>query len=585
VEPERGLVLVSRWVDGPDVNELIGRILAAHDTSASDPVASDPPGGAELAVRFGPSFQKVFPDDAALPNEFGERAEIMVARNEVEAIQLVLESPVDLSGVSVRVGSLVGPGGAVIPQENVEVRTVGLVNLLEPKVAGGRVGWHPDPLLPNQRLDLEAGVRQSWLVSVRTHAETLAGDYQGRLVIETEGETITRELAVRVWDVLIPATPTFKSTNFASWDLPRRLWPINQGYPPLDNAGRLERMLTLADLGYAYRLPPAVYLANGLSSWNQGGQGGTNYGFPTHDPVDANSGTFNAERTGRLIDYMLERGANHFFIAVTGNVWRPEAGSEARRSRLITYLREYRDYLRSRGLLDMAYVYNIDEPWHEGVVEARQTYALIRGRVGDDLRIMQNTNQPNAEIVPRLMGFFDVLNVNLGFHDSTDVDRYRELHPTELGEVWWNVNLWPEDHPNLFLEYPLIDARIIGPMSYAHGISGFEYWDMVWVPGIGAYHPIASDELRVEWDVDSRSLDGTLVYPAQDFDVYPSLRLASLRDGFEDFELLHLLADVDPGNPLLRVPIVEGTARFTQDPGEYLDFRRRVAEAILAATS
>jgi hypothetical protein len=393
---------------------------------------------------------------------------------------------------------------------------------------------------------------------------------------------VERELAVRVWDVEIPETPRFKTANFADWRLPGQMWPPDQGYPQLDDAARLSDMLRLADVGFAYRLPPTVFLANGLASWDRGGRGQTTYGFPTHDTAASGEPVFNAERTDRLIDYLLDHGANHFFIAVTSNVWRhsPDGG---RRDRLVAYLNDYREHLSTRGLLDRAYVYNIDEPWNDEVQEAKQTYTLIREQVGIDLRVMQNTNQNNPRIVPELLGFFDVLDINLGFHDVTDVAAYRGRHPEALGELWWNVNRWPDTHPNLFVEYPLIDARMIGPLSYVHDIDGFEYWGMMSEGGIGNYHPVAFDELKVEWDVDARSLDGTLVYPAEDREIYPSMRLASLRDGFEDLELLYVLEGVDPGHPLLEVPIVRGLAAFTQDAGEYLRFRESVAEAIVAA--
>ncbi|MFV1988827.1 MAG: glycoside hydrolase domain-containing protein, partial [Gemmatimonadota bacterium] len=590
VDPDHDIVLVSRWVDGPDVNELIGRILAAYDGGApAEGVRGAPLGegfdAAEgFAVGFGPSFKRVFSDE---PTGFGghydDRVEIELARNEVEGTQMILFPTEDVAGVAVRVEPLAGPGDAVISSEDIEIRTVGYVNLIESRSAGGRVGWHPDPLFPNQPVDLKRGVPQSFLVSVRTEVDTPPGDYFGALVIEAAGRSVRRELAVRVWDVVLPETPRFKTANFADWRLPGRMWPVSQGYPELDDEARLSHMLRLADLGFEYRLPPTVFLANGLSSWNEGGRGETTYGFPTHDDDGAGGQVFNPDRTDRLIDYMLERGANHFFLAVTSNVWRhsPDGG---RRDRLVAYLNDYRDHLRARGLLDLAYVYNIDEPWNEAVREAKQTYTLIRERVGPDLRVMQNTNQNNPRIVPQLLGFFDVLDINLGFHDVTDVAAYRSLHPGPLGELWWNVNRWPDTHPNLFVEYPLMDARIIGPLSYAYDIDGFEYWGMVWVDGIGNYRPVASDELRVPWEVDAHSLDGTLVYPAEDGEIYPSLRLASLRDGFEDLELLYVLESLNPEHPLLEVPIVQELDRFTRDPAEYLRFRRRVAEAIVATT-
>jgi len=549
-------------------------------SQAAEPVAE----AAGFTVGFTASFEKIFLEPPiGFTGNFDDRAEISLARGEVEAVQLVLFPEEDVAGVSIEVGELVGPGGATIPREGIEVRVVGYVNLLEAKTDGGRTGWHPDPLLPNQPVDLVAGTPQPYLIAVRAEPGTPPGIYEGPITIESAGGApVERVLAVTVWDVTLPSTPRFKTANLATWQLPATMWPRDQGFPDFDDDARMEHMLHVADLGFAYRLPPTVFLANGLTSWNRGGRGGTDYGFPTHDLTSDGRRVFNAKRTDRLLDYMLDRGANHFFLAVTSNVFRPPQGAPERQNRLVAYLRDYREHLRRRGLLDMAYVYNIDEPWDVAVDHAKQTYDLIHDRVGADVRVMQNTNQNNPTIVSDLLGHFDVLDINLGFFDVMGIDAYRHADPESLDEIWWNLNIWPDTHPNLFLEYPLVDARIVGPMSYAYGIDGFEYWQLLWPPGIGNYHPIARDERRVRWDVDRHSLDGTLIYPGVGYEIYPSMRLASLRDGFEDLELLYLLEDVAPDDPLLDVPIVEGLTEYTHEPGKLLDFRRQVAEAIAA---
>jgi len=579
IDPDHDLVMVSRWIDGPDVNELIGQVLAALGRAA-EPVAE----AAGFKVGFTASFEKIFLEPPiGFTGDFGDRAEVSLARGETEAVQLVLFPEEDVAGASIQVGGLVGPGGATIPREEIEVSVVGYVNLLEAKTEGGRTGWHPDPLLPNQPVDLAAGTPQPYLIAVRAEPGTPPGIYEGPITIESAaGASVERVFAATVWDVTLPSTPRFKTANLSTWRLPDTMWPRSLGFPEFDDETRMRHMLHVADLGFAYRLPPTVFLANGLTSFNGGGRGETDYGFPTHDLTGDGRRVFNAERTDRLLDYMLDRGANHFFLAVTSNVFRPPGNARARQDRLVAYLRDYRTHLRRRGLLDMAYVYNIDEPWGVAVEHAKQTYDLIRDRVGTDLRVMQNTNQNNRRIVGELLGHFDVLDINLGFYDVMWIDGYRKADPEALDEVWWNLNIWPDTHPNLFLEYPLVDARIVGPMSYAYGIDGFEYWQLLWPPGIGNYHPIARDELRVRWDVDRHSLDGSLIYPGVGYEIYPSLRLASLRDGFEDLELLYLLEDVSPQDPLLDVPIVKGLSEYTGAPDELLDFRRRVAEAIAA---
>lgn len=566
------------------------RPRAGDAVAGGGPVPVQPPRTArtaEIGFALGvtASFEKVFAEPPhGFTGTFEADVELAAARNEVEGAQLVLFPERDVDAVSVEMTPLRGPGDAVIPRDDMEVRVVGHVDLLEPKIDGGRDGWHPDPLLPNHEVALDAGVPQAFLIAVRVRAGTPPGRYGGRAIVRTgEGEVEEREVRLEVWDVALPRTPSFRSSSFAGWTLPGRMWPREAGYPDLGDERRLELMLRVADLGFEYRLPPTLMLANGLTSWNQGGNGNTTYGFPTHDLRPDGRPVFNARRTDRLIDYMLDRGTNHFFIAATANVWRPAGIAEDRQRRLVEYLTEYRRHLAARGLLDMAYVYNIDEPWGEEVEHARRIYRLIRDRVGSDLRVMQNTNQNNPTILSDLLGFFDVADINLGFYDVTNAASYRRLYPDAFEELWWNVNQWPASHPNLFIEYPLSDARIIGSMSYAYGISGFEYWGLLYPAGMASYHPIGPDERRVRWGVGRGSLDGTLIYPGAGYELYPSLRLAALRDGFEDFELLRLLEETEPDHPLLRVPIVRGLTDFARSPGEILGFRRDVAEAIAAS--
>ncbi len=544
----------------------------------------------ELPVDVGvtTSMNKVFFED---PTDFhgvmGGEARVELARNEYEATQIVLFPLADVERVEVSVSDLrrVGGGGA-IPADDVTINVVGYVNLLAAKVEGDRVGWHPDPLLPNQPLDLAAGVLQPYLVTVYARLATPAGDYVGSLLIRapgatgstgstaTAGASLERRVTLRahVWDFEVPKTGRFRTAALAGWGILRDMWP---GVRFSDDQ-RMTRMLALADLGFRNRLPPTPYLANGLRSWDWRGDGNTDYGFPTHD-----GHVFNAERTGRLIDYMLDHGANNFWIALTSNIYALPDRVDVRERRLRDYLEDYAPYLRSRGLADMAYVYGVDEPWGDAVGQARKVYSFVHGIV-PDVAFLQNTNQDNRTIIPDLLGYFDALDVTLGWFDVTRVDGYRRQHPRALDDLWWNVNLWPDGHPNLFLEYPLVDARIIGPMSYAFRVQGFEYWQLFSRGSIGSYHPIASDELRVRWNVDKRSLDGTLVYPGAEGVIYSSLRYESFRDGIEDAEFLYLLEARHPDHPLLRVNTVTSISRYATDPAAILEFRRRVAAAIEA---
>lgn len=559
-----------------------------------------PPAG--LAIGFTSPFEKVFAEPPeGFTGTIGGEAEILLARNERESVQLVLLPVRRLGPVTVEAGVPVreadpaqstaevveGPGpGPVDPVDGspaIEVRVIGEVNLVSPRSPDGRPGWHPDPLLPNRPLSLEPRVPRPLLVTVHADSLSSPGRYRSELTVRRAdgGELATATLSIRVWDLELPRVPRFLSANLAEWEIVTRMWPREQGFPAPDEAERTRRMLALAEIGFSNRLPPTVNLASGLRSWNWRGEGATDYGFPTHDRTAGGERVFNPARTDSLLDFMLARGANHFFLGVTGNVYRPRSEARGRSERLARYLSEYAAHLRSRGLIDRALVYGVDEPWGDEVGDARATYELVKERVGGDLRVMQNTNQNTPGALTRFLGAFDVLDINLGFHDDVELARYRLHRPDAFEDVWWNLNLWPDTRPNLLLEHPLIDARMIGPLSWAFGIRGFEYWDVLSLGSVGRYHPVAPDELRVRWDVDRRSLDGALVYPGRDTTIHASLRLEALRDGFEDYELLALLEAVDPGHTLLEVPIVRGIREYEERPERVLAFRREVADAIL----
>ena len=531
-----------------------------------------------LDVGFTTSLNKVFfeaPTDFA--GTITSETQINVAGNEYEATQMILFPKENISGVTVGVSDLTRTGGSeIIPASDITISPVAYVNLTEAKVAGDRTGWIPDPLLPNGPLNLSNGVLQPYLITVYAKSLSRSGDYAGSITVKS-GSTVlaTLTLKVKVYNFSLPKASKFKTVNFTSWDSLSGMWPESQGYPSLSGDQNKPHYLKLADLGFKNRIPPVAFMANGLASWNWGGTGGTSYGYPTHD-----GGVFNPTRTGELIDYMVSKGANHFFMGLTSDVYLYPGMTTTRLASLKKYFTDYRLYLISRGLLDMAYVYNADEPWGDAVQHAKDTYTFLKTNVGSDLRIMQNTNQDNGTILGTLLGYFDSLDINLGWYDITDSAGYRTQHPDQFQDFWWNVNIWPDVHPNLFLEYPLVDARIMGPMSFKYNMQGFEYWDVCSRYGMASYHPIDSNETRVQWDVDLHSLDGTIVYPGTNYELNSSLRYESFRDGMEDQEYLYLLKEKDPANPLLNVSVVTGLSQFEQDPTNIFAWRDSVALAL-----
>ena len=542
------------------------------------------PAGPAGVIRAGfiSALEKVYSESPYCRRERIQPAgQLALAGNEYESLQVVLLAPRDIQDVSLSTRAFTLSRRAADPVDlDVKVRVVAHVSQVRPKIKTSRIGWQPDPLLPNQPVDLYKGEPQAFLVTVRSTANTPAGTYAGKIEVRANGELLASlDLAIDLWNFDLPQSSKFKTASFPTYAIADSLWPAALGYAPANDEMKMSRFLRLAELGFTNRLPPLGFIANGLESRDKYGESLTRPGFPLYTGGKGNL-SFDRARTDRLVEYLQSRNANHFFIGFTSDIYKHPQLAAQREDSLLRYLREYRDYLKDEGLSDQVYLYNIDEPWGAAVENAKRIYRLVKKEVGDDFRIMQNTNQNNDAIIGELLGYFDVLDINLGFFDINAMDDYRRRHPEDLAEVWWNLNLWPDARPNLFLEYPLIDARILGPMSFRYRIQGFEYWHMASLYGVGNYYPLSASALKIDWRVGEESLDGLLVYPNDKFGFFSSLRLESFRDGMEDQEYLYLLKALDPRNPLLEVPVVSGIHDYENDAQVYLAYRRQLGRSI-----
>ena len=503
------------------------------------------------------------------------QTEIELALNEYEATQIVLFPETDFSDIQINISSLTHENKVdTINSEYIQLNPIGYVNLQGGSKSQARSGFHPDILLPNQSFDLHAGMPQPVLLTVYAPPQSKPGHYYSELTItNADGVNIDLKLSVLVHPVQIPKQPRFKSLSLARNKNYSSLWPVNQCFHKLSHQRETAIFKNLAVHGFRNRLPPTAFLVNGLVSSNRKGKSETFVSYPTHD---RKTGVFNAEITDEYIDYMLANGANSFFIGVTSDIYKYDKNSQQREQTLLKYLDDLIPHLKKRGVLAQSYLYNIDEPWGEAVEHAKNIYRLVKERYGYNINVMQNTNQNNDQILGKLLNHFDAIDINLGFYNITELQRYRDKYPGLFQDVWWNLNLWPRSRPNLFLEYPLIDARIIGPMSFRFKIQGFEYWELAYTGKIKNYRPVRANDFQLDWVVDNHSLDGLLLYPNEKYDFYSSMRFESFRDGMEDLELLYLLQQLDPKNALLDVSIVNDIDDYSESIEQYMNLRRKL---------
>lgn len=576
----------------------------------------------EIDSSFGIQFHKPLPiqlkSTSSLNKVFFEsnidaisgstnQLEIELAKNEYEAAQLLLSADTSIPDVVVEVSDLTNCETRVkLPaSEHIEINTIAYINVnmeaqksdLEEPILVAEHGWYPDPLLRNQKVTLKTKELQPFLITIHSTKETKAGDYTGNIIIKDRSNRgLTFPIRVRIWDFELPKVSRFKTASFLHWGMAKKIWGDAFVDNP-DHSALKTLMLKMTTLAFKNKLPPSFFFANGLNSRDWRGYNHADVGYPTHDcpyveinglltdrSSDVRKCTFNEKRTLELINYFLDHGGNHFFVGLTANVYKFEDTQAQRKGTVEDYLKDYLKLITENGLQEYAYLYGPDEP--KDLEHAANTYEYVKEILGDNINYVQNTNKNNNHALKEVRKFSDVIDINLGFFEINEAEYFRKQYPEDFREFWWNINIWPATHPNLFIQYPLVDARILGPISYKYRMQGFEYWQLVGdisnkKRAMANYHPLAPDELRVNWFVQEKSLDGTLMYPGDDFSVYSSMRFESVRDGFEDMEYLFLLEDLNPEHELLSVRTIFGLTELEYDVQKILQYRREVAAAIL----
>ncbi len=563
------------------------RLRAVDAEGAASPwTASD---GAFMVVRRDVPFQVgVESPLAKLRREepykgpMGNTPAIELARNEYEGAQLVLSGVNrEVKNLRVTASPLRHTGNATgapkgIPASDVAVNFVGYVHTVpQARYIVEWVGLWPDPLLNVESVTLTPGKVQPVLVTVYAPPGAAAGSYAGTLTITGDGiEPQTVPMKVRVFGFDLPVRGAFRAMAIDGGP--------HTNFYGLTNGPEFDKVKEAwYDFLCKHRLPPGGYA---LRAWNW-----AKAGYPAKA---APGGAWDFSEADRWGKYLFDRGMNTFVaggFAKLGKAGFPNEYSPQYRDDFRKFMTAYAAFLKGKGWLKDAVAYNIDEApesmWEACKENYRQTKA-----VGSDIRIFQCLNDPNG--VAALNGFFDVIDVNIGQYSQSAAP----AHLAKGGRTWWCVCCWPSGHPNLFVDYPALDARIIGNLAWKVGIEGFEYWDISsWgdcMKPMGGKKSV--DEVECAWVANSfgdYNGDGYLVYPGPNNTLLSSIRFEALRDGFEDYEYLAILkkrlagktgADADAARKLLELPdsLCKKDLSYTSDPKVLFDVRHKIAEAI-----
>ena len=508
-------------------------------------------------------------------------ATLRAARGECEGVQIYVAPPAEL--LTADVAPLHGPGRATVPVRVYREEWMNLTRATE----GGATGLWPDPLLPVHRA--RGGTNPAVLPAQSTAERPLVlylelcvpagvepGKYTGQLAVTLrDGPPARLPLELGVAPVDIPATSTLKNT----WGLGvyvlahgfgvRRESP--EGSALLRAAGRalLEHRLS----GYGMTIDPLP---------SRPGPGGTRV-------VDFSG--FDKEMADVLGGTALPNGARFTNTNVHDD---PRLTWDER----VAYFRAWQAHFAEKGWRQLLWYYAKDEPSPKDDALVRKQADLTRAV--EHLPLLVTTYRPGlfdaADILaPVMVCMFPRPGRRLCPIPPEPVSAFRaRLRPGQ--QLWWYQSCMfhgcdgpPRDRAlaaamtgwaSYMIDHSGPRNRAMGVLAFLDRIEGELYFDT-----LSAWEK-DGQPWRDVWRFGGNG-DGTFFYPGtrdrlgdEAPQLVSSLRLKTVRDGLEDYELLTLVA-ARRGRPAAEAlgrrvaksgwEITEDRATWTEVHGALLD--------------
>ena len=529
-------------------------------------------------VWVAPAAQKIRPSvqpAAGAPTA----ASIAAAQNEFESFQVVVTGAA--SGVSMSIEGLNDGKGHTISGRDLVLYREALLNVLSQTGGDGAAGMWPDALVPDVDpiagekrnafpFDVPAGESRAVLVDVHAPDGTPAGAYTGVLHI-TGGVKVDVPVTLTVWDFAIPSTSTLRSAFGLAWNGPC----VGHGDGGCNGGASdlaLRARYVQAALDNHLTLHTPYYTSTVDSSGNQNWGAFDQYAGPF---LDGTAPT-------RL------KGAKLTSLAVNG----PQAANAAQ-------VKAWHDHVAAKGWTSTTlFDYVCDEPpltcaWSD--VNPR----ISQARAGDAsvaTLVTTTTDEAKAQGVSGIDLYTPVVNYMEGKPGSDHAGNQRSKYPAV---AWWYQSCMSfgcsgvgggldgqgeTGWPSYAVDTDATRNRAMEWMSYSYNMQGELYYETTM-----AY--FTGDPWVTQANFGGTG-DGTLFYPGTPAKIggsteipVESIRLKGLRDGMEDYELLHLASTLGLGAQALAIAqgVYPKTYQATTSPAALDNARVELAALILHA--
>ena len=491
-------------------------------------------------VWTAPSSQKVRPL-TPLPQPAPSSASIAAAQNEFQGFQVIVTGPA--TGVSLSFAGLSDGQGHTISGRDVTLYREALIDVVTQSGGDGATGWWPDALVPDVDplvgekrnafpFDVPAGESRAVYVDVHVPQDAPAGTYSGTVVV-SGGAQAQVPVTLTVWDFAIPSTSTLASAFGLAWNGPC----MGHGDSSCSNISaerdlRARYVQAALDNRVSVSVPDISVPVNatGAASWTT---------------FDQYAGQFlSGQMPTRL------KGAKLTGVEIFGSASAPA-------------VKAWSDHFKAAGWSPALFNYICDEPpltcaWSD--IPTR----IAASRQGDPSVTTLVTTQPYAAsangVDPATIDrYVAVINLMEDRPGTTFAGNQRAKWPATIwlyqgcmsfgcsgvspGVDATGLTGWP----SYAIDTDATRNRALEWMSFTFGASGELYYEMT--------QSYFSGDPWVSQYAFGGNGDGTLFYPGTAAKIggqteipVESLRLKGIRDGMEDYELLHLAAQLGYGD-------------------------------------
>ena len=467
-------------------------------------------------------------------------------RNEYESNQLIITAGKDIASFKLKVADL-KKGKDILSRANVEVYVQKYSSYNENVYGEGTM---PDALIPMKAADtyreneIKAGTNGALWITIYIPKSTKAGVYHGIFELVINGENVNIPVSVKVYDYTL--SDTISAKTLFTWRYDR----VATG--ELD--GSIEMMRTYYEFYLNYRVSLQALPVETLSVEEYVDAALRYYGRMTTFTLVSRKGAQagGLEERKELVEEMIlglakasVAGKNLLDKAMIYLQDEPPLNEEPARKKLIEASVKMTEKLE--GCVE---IIEKDESglyanfkkitnWKQTVLDIPRVVPL-----NTFMWMLENEYTEDVQTLFRVMNcpcpqFYEVPESKI-----EQIERIRKEH--HLG-LWWYGCMGPKaPAPTYHIgDKNLLSARTVSWLQRKYKIQGNLYWDT------GGYTMINEDEYTQYTNIYENSYrdptgkwpagDGFLTYPGAAYGVYgplPSVRLMSIRDGMEEYELL-----------------------------------------------